>query len=357
MKGKRIIVLAILILAVLLTACAKESADTDIKIENSSGQIYLYGEMHGNKLIYEKELELWKSYYDKQGMRHLFVELPYYTAELLNLWMKAEDDTILNEVYRDWEGTVVHTEDTLDFYKAIKEQCPETIFHGTDVGHQYFSTGERYLSYLRNNGMTESDQYVLAEENIKQGKEFYSTADDVYRENAMVANFIREFTVLNDADIMGIYGADHTNLKISVYHGKKNVQNMAKQLHEEYGEKLYTEDISWLALNKEALSYETITIGEKEYNAAYFGKQDLSAMLPEYQYREFWEVEDAYVDLKECPTTGNVLPYGNYVMRIEVGKIYLVQYALRDGSTRREVHRADGNVWQGMEITEEINVK
>ena len=58
MKGKRSAVFAVLILMILLTACTKESVDAGIAVEKSSGQIYLYGEMHGNKLIYEKELEL-----------------------------------------------------------------------------------------------------------------------------------------------------------------------------------------------------------------------------------------------------------------------------------------------------------
>ena len=289
-------------------------------------------------------------------MRHLFVEMPYYTAEFLNLWMKTEDDTILSEVYRDWEGTAVHTEDTIDFYKSIKEQCPETIFHGTDVGHQYFSTGERYLAYLRENGMEESEQYILVEENMKQGKEFYSNADDVYRENALVSNFIREFDALNGADVMGIYGADHTNIEKMVYN-TSNEPSMAKQLHEYYGKNLYTEDISLLALDIEPLAYEGIIVNEKEYQAAYFGKQDLSAILPQYQYREFWLLENAYEDFKDCTKTGNVLPYNNYLMKIEVGQIYLVQYTLADGSAQKEIHRADGNMWQGLEITEEIVVE
>ena len=118
MKGKKLITFTVLILTVLLTACTKEPADNIV--EKSVGQIYLYGELHGNKTIFEKELELWKSFYDEQNMRHLFVEFPYYTAEFLNLWMDAEDDTILNQLYQDWDGTAIHTEDTLDFFRKIK---------------------------------------------------------------------------------------------------------------------------------------------------------------------------------------------------------------------------------------------
>lgn len=353
MKGKRIAAFAFLILT-LLTACIKEPANTIL--EKPSGQIYLYGEVHGNEIIYEKELELWKSYYDKQGMRHLFVELPYYTAEFLNLWMTAEDDIILNELYLDWNGTAIHTEDTLDFFKEIKQQCPETVFHGTDVGHQYYSTGERYLAYLKDNSMAESHQYTLAEENITQGKQYYSRKEDAYRENMLVSNFVREFESLVAVDVMGIYGADHTDINANAYN-TNSVPCMAKQLFERYGEKIYTEDLSPLARNIEAVSYETITINEKDYEASYFGKIDLSAILPQYQYREFWLIENAYEDFKDCPTVGNVLPYTNYPMLIEEGQVYLVQYTLTDGSVKKEIHRADGNIWENMEITEEIDIK
>lgn len=56
-----------------------------------------------------------------------FVELPYYTAQYLNLWMQAEDDTILLEVYEDWNGSLSYNELVLDFYRSIKADCPETI--------------------------------------------------------------------------------------------------------------------------------------------------------------------------------------------------------------------------------------
>jgi len=50
----------------------------------------------------DKEFELWHEYYNNKNMRHLFVELPYYTAEFLNIWMKSDSDEILDELYNDW---------------------------------------------------------------------------------------------------------------------------------------------------------------------------------------------------------------------------------------------------------------
>ena len=47
------------------------------------------------------------------------------------------------------------------FYRTIKEQCPETVFHGTDVGHQYDSTGARYQDYLEERGLADTEDYRL----------------------------------------------------------------------------------------------------------------------------------------------------------------------------------------------------
>ena len=66
--------------------------------KNAHGKIYLYGESHGNPIDYEEEFEIW-SYLYKQGARDLFVEFSYSGGKLLNEWMKAKDDTILNFIF------------------------------------------------------------------------------------------------------------------------------------------------------------------------------------------------------------------------------------------------------------------
>ena len=53
---------------------------------------------------------------------------------------------------------------------------------------------------------------MLAQEAIEQGKFFYEHSDDVYRENKMAENFIREFDRLTGENVMGIYGGAHTGL-------------------------------------------------------------------------------------------------------------------------------------------------
>ena len=88
-----------------------------VKIKIYSGTVYLYGETHGVVKILNKEFDLWYDYYHTKGMRHLFVELPFFTAEFLNVWMKSTEDTILESLYSDWQGTALHNTNILAFYK------------------------------------------------------------------------------------------------------------------------------------------------------------------------------------------------------------------------------------------------
>lgn len=323
------------------------------KSGQSSGEIFLYGEEHSVEAILEKELTLWSSYYHNDGVRDLFVELPYYTAEYMNIWMKSEDNDILDLLYQDWAGTAMYSQEIVNFYKQIKIECPETVFHGTDVGHQYHTTGKHFLEYLESTGQQQSELYRLSQENIEQGQYYYQHSDNVYRENMMVKNFIREFDSLNNADVMGIYGSAHTNIEAMDY-ATNSVPCMANQLYRRYHNSLHTEDLTSLALNHEAYRTDTIKIGEKEYTALYYGKVDLSAMFPDYQYREFWRLENAYDDFKDNPTVENVLPYNNYPMEIETGQIFIIDYTKADGTVVREYHRSDGNTWQGSFVTKQF---
>lgn len=355
MKTKRSkkVVIAITIAVAALIILGYFAMRFTAKSGQSSGEIFLYGEQHSVEKILEKEFELWSSYYQNDGVRDLFVELPYYTAEYMNMWMKSDDDDILDSLYQDWTGTAMHSQEVINFYKRIKNECPETVFHGTDVGHQYDTTGKRFLECLESIGQQQSELYRLSRENVEQGQYYYQHADSTYRENTMVKNFIREFDSLNGADVMGIYGSAHTNIEAMGY-ATNSVPCMANQLHKKYGNALHTEDLTSLALNNEAYRTDTITIGGKEYTALYFGKVDLSAIFPDYRCREFWRLENAYDDLKDNSKTGNVLPYNNYPMEIETGQIFVIEYTKVDGSVVREYHRSDGNKWQGCFVTEEF---
>lgn len=179
-------------------------------------KIFLYGESHGSALFYEKEFEAWKTCYEEQEMRALFLELPYYTAEFLNLWMKQDNEDILYTFYEDIEGTASHTEDYLDFFRKIKEQCPETIFYGTDVGHQYETTGTRYLQYLQEQDSDNKKGMELTKECILQGQKWYESQADgdidwSIREEYMISNFEDAYERCGMEKIMGIYGSMHIN--------------------------------------------------------------------------------------------------------------------------------------------------
>ncbi|WP_068784233.1 hypothetical protein [Paenibacillus phocaensis] len=358
--------LLIAFVAASLAACSNSTSDNTANlparpteetavVTQASGSIYLYGETHGNDKIIDKEFELWSNYYHNEGMRHLFVELPYFTAEYLNLWMQADNDEILEEVYKDWKGTASHNPHTKAFYQKIKSECPETIFHGTDIGHQYETTGNRFLSYLEANDLSESEAHTLTVEAIQQGRLFYSKEDDVYRENTMTENFIREFEKLGNESVMGIYGVAHTGLDGMDY-VTRSVPCMANQLQKHYGDHLYSEDLSSIAKAIEPSRVDNITLQGKAYAASYFGKEDLSG-FKDYAYREFWRLEDAYEDVEDLPLLDNCLPYNNYPMRIEAGQVFMIAYTKTDGSVEKEYHLSNGLIWEGMESTQQLSIQ
>ena len=354
MRNKRLFIFIAVFIVLGLVACSSDitSSDTGRSSKNSTGQIYLYGELHGDEKILEKEFELWSKYYHEENMRHLFVELSYYTAEFLNIWMQSDSDDVLDELFKDWKGTAIYKTSVKEFYKKIKSECPETIFHGTDVGHQYDTTGQRFLKYLEQNNMEETEKYILTKEAIEQGKHFYKKDDHVYRENKMVENFIREFDKLEGESIMGIYGAAHTNLDAMAYN-TNSVPSMANQLKKRYKDAIHSEELSWLAKEIEPVRVDVITINNKDYEASYFGKQDLNG-LKDFAYREFWRLENAYDDFKNKKKKRDVLPYNNYPMLIETGQVFVIDYTKTDGSVERKYYRSDGYIWNGLPSTEEF---
>ncbi len=354
-KARSLALAAALFFLAALSACSNKPApefEAGLS-EQPEGEIFLYGEMHGVESILDKEAELWRDYYENKNMRHLFLELPYYTAEFMNIWMRSDNDDILNQIYEDWKGSASHDPDVISFYKRIKNECPETIFHGTDVGHQYDTVGERYLKHLKANGFEGSEQYLLAQETVEQGKYFYANSDDVYRENKMAENFIREFDKLGGESAMGIYGSAHTGLDAMDATG--SVPCMANQLKRRYGDAVHSEDLTYLAKVAEPIRTDILTVSGRDYEAAYFGKEDISSWSDEYEYREFWRLENAYEDFKDMPKAGDVLPYSNYPMRIEDGQVFVIDYIKGDGTADRMYYRSDGYVWKGLPSTEEFD--
>ena len=349
---KAAIILIAAMLFILLAGCypaAKQ--EPGLQAEQISDQIFLLGELHGQESFFQKEFEIWSAYYNEYGFRDLFLEFPFYTAEYLNIWMQSDNDDILNMLYQDWEGSAARCPEELDFYRRIKEDCPETVFHGTDIGHQFYSTGERFLEYLSSTGQTDTEQYRLTQECIEQGKMFYRDYNWAYREDRMAENFIREVEALDGTNIMGIYGAAHVDVN-AMNHLTAEVPSMACQIQEKYGDRLHTRDLCFLAdgvddplpgepYPNDPPQPDIVTIGEKTYSAQYFGRAALSASYPEYQYREFWLLEDAYSDFKNKPTPSDPVSYDGYPVEPEANQVYVVGYTKNDGSFTREFFRSD----------------
>ena len=89
--------------------------------------------------------------------------------------MKEDSDELIDKFFEEIKGSAGDNEYFYEFFHEIKEYCPETIFYGTDVGHLYNTTGLRYLRYLEENGLTDSEKYSLANENIQQGIAYYES--------------------------------------------------------------------------------------------------------------------------------------------------------------------------------------
>lgn len=331
------------------TTASSESTGTSQENDKSSGEIYLYGERHAVKSMKDEQIKLWDDYYNNQGMRHLFIEYPYYTGEFMNIWMQSDSDEILDEIYGDWAGSPAQHPSVKEFFETIKRQYPETIFHGTDVGHQYETTGKRFLEYLESNNLEASDQYSIAKDVIDQGELFYANRSFTYRENMMVENFIREFDKLEGESIMGIYGGAHVAVE------EKEQANfpecMSNQLRERYESKVNLKSLTDYTKADEPIRVDRITVGGKEYEASYFGKRDMTG-FKDNKHFEFWRLENAYDDFCENEKDGDVLPYNNFPMAIEAGQVLILGITKTDDSFEQVFYRSDGNEWNGMKTTE-----
>ena len=329
---KRRILTLLLAVLLALTACGAP-AETD----TPTGAIFLYGEAHANADCLEQELAAWQTYYG-QGMRHLFIELGPGSALLLNRWMAAEDDAYWDMVYSACEGTMFHAEVEADFYHQIKETCPETVFHGFDIEHQYTSTGAKALELLEQEGKTDTDEYRTVERGIQQAVQFYRRgADDtaaVQREKAMTFNLCDAFDALGGISVMVICGAAHGDPNGMDYQ-TGTVPSMAAQIAAHYGDAVTLTCTNLARVEKpevEPLRTDTLTIDGGAYEAAYFGEEDISDWS-KYASRQFWRVEGGYDAFSAWQTTGDQLPESNYPMALHPRESYAILYHLPDGGT------------------------
>lgn len=315
---------------------------------NETGHINLYGEMHGYEAILEKELDLWKQYYVEDGMRHLFIEASYPKAQLLNIWMSEDSNDKLNELIT----TNFNPEAIKIFYRNIKNECPDTTFHGIDIGKGYTSHGVNYRNYLVDNNLKDTEMYRLNEEAIQQEKHFIGTRDDSFRENKIVENFIREFNNLNDESIMVIYGAAHLGME-KITKQSHTFDTMGKQLSQLYSNRITLIDLSNELLNAlldQPIKVESIEVAGKEYKAEYYGKNEHinSNVVKAF---EVWRLEDAYDDFKNSTLTGDEVNALTYPMKIEKYQVYVITALLKDNTTMKYYTRSDGDIKEGLVIT------
>lgn len=322
---------------------------------NETGKIFLYGEIHGQERILEKEFDLWKQYYHEDNMRHLFIESPYSKAQLLNLWMQDDHDGILIDVM----GSNGDLEAVLNFYRNIKSECPETIFHGTDVnGYKSTYPGIEYRKYLEENDLKDSPMYQLNEESIEQVKYYSQSGDDIYREAKLVENFIRELNSIGNHDIMGIYGAAHI-ANDEFTKDSNTVTSMAYQLSLVYGDRLIRIDLTdelLKGLLDEPLSIGEFELGGKLYTAEYYGINE-TTNSPLILSFEYWKLIDAYEDYKDAEQIGEFIPAYNYPMKLKENNIYVIEALLKDNTKMIYQTIVDGSLVDGILTSKQFKIE
>ncbi len=103
---------------------------------------------------------------------------------------------------------------------------------------------------------------------------------------------------------------------------------------------------------------DIMEINGKSYVASYFGERDMSSWSEVYEKREFWRIEDAYEDFKDCFKTHNVLPYSNYPpMDIQIGQMFVIDYYRKHSDEiERQYYISDGTVWNDRKSTVQIAI-
>ena len=308
--------------------------------------IYLYGENHYHPVCMEKELSAWKDLYDS-GARHLFIEYSYAYAQRLNAWMQADGDELLIWLRSEEEDTLdsVSAEALLlfDFYKAVKEHCPETVFHGTDIEHEYDTLGAEYLAALEEAGKQGSVEYARTVLTCEQGKQAHQNGetDEGYRfrETCLVDNFIWELEQLEPQTVMGIYGFTHVEGVVTEH--QKSLAgdaNMAAQLAERYADRIVCTCLSLARSSvRTADPAGPVTLNGKTYETAYVGEHDLSMWAIPYRYVVYWRLKDSWSDFEDTPAGGtlNLLLSVCDRMQFAINSVYCADCTAWDGSTER----------------------
>ena len=308
--------------------------------------ICLYGENHFHPVCMEKELSAWEELYES-GARHLFIEYSYAYAQRLNAWMQADGDKLLSWLWSE-EADILDSVSVdalllFDFLKAIKEHCPETVFHGTDIEHEYDTLGAEYLSVLESAGKQDSDEYARTVLTCEQGKQAHQNGETDegyrYRETCLVDNFIWELEQLEPQTVMGIYGFTHVEGVVT--ENQKSLAgdaNMASRLAEKYGSRIVCTCLSLSrSSSRSAGAAGPVTVNGKTYETAYVGEHDLSMWAVPYQYVVYWRMKDSWSDFEDTPAGGTLNPLLAACDRKQfaINSVYFADCTAWDGTVER----------------------
>ncbi len=105
----------------------------------------------------------------------------------------------------------------------------------------------------------------------------------------------------------------------------------------------------------DVVNKDKITINGKQYEASYFGEQDISDWSDYATKREFWRLENVNGAFEKCEKCNDVLPYNNYPpIKIEIGQVFVIDYHTRKGTIDRRYYIADGTIWRDMPSTRQF---
>ena len=317
---------------------------------DSGDLIYLYGENHYHPGCMEKELSAWEKLYES-GARHLFIEYSYAFGQMLNAWMQADDDEMLRWLWSDGEDDLesspVEALLLFDFFKAVKQHCPETVFHGTDIEHDYETSGAEYLAELEAAGKQDSEEYARTSLTCEQGRQAHMNGETDegyrYRETCLTENFIYELERLEPQTVMGIYGFTHVEGSITEHQKSLTGDaNMAARLAERYGSRMVCMCLS-LAGNssRTAEPVGPLTINGKTYETFFVGEHDFSMWAVPYRFVSYWRLRDSWADFEGVPEAGTLNPLLPACDRklFGINSVYCAECTAWDGNVERYYFR------------------
>ena len=309
-------ILYLLIISLFFISCGKKERE-----------ITIYGEIHAEKEIYDREIEIIDEFY-KKGGRTLFLEGGYCQGEILNTWMESDNDEGLDLIFKTYEGTPLSSEVYYDYYKTIKEKFPEIRFIGTDIEHVYGNKEkiEMFENYFFKNIYPDldDDEKALADKSIAQGKECYEcpSPDDMLsmRELMMGANMIDAIQRTSE-DIIGFYGNAHV-------FGSFKEKIMIEQVREKFP---WVERID-LTRDYEAPILETkeIEVAGIKYEVDFLSEESLgeSVSYGSVKSLELYRLKNP-ASLKSYDKSGKLRSY--FPFKINNGDIFILRQNIEGG--------------------------